>query len=78
MWDIPKDKNYPVDSVQCDNCGGHGCPECGDKGWFTSRSHPKGRKCERAACGNPIPPDQVAVYCSNECAIADADYELPF
>jgi len=28
-------------------------------------------ECERSACGNPIPPDQVAVYCSNECAFAD-------
>lgn len=70
--DIPKDKSYPADSVQCDGCGGWGCPVCGDKGWLTPQSHPKGRRCERPGCGNPIPPDQVSVYCSNECAMDDA------
>ncbi len=70
--DIPKDKNYPASAVQCDECGGWGCTTCRDKGWLPA-GHPKGRKCAREECGNPIPPAQVAVYCSNECAYADAD-----
>ncbi|MBX4215670.1 hypothetical protein KW797_01855 [Candidatus Parcubacteria bacterium] len=69
--DIPKDKNCPLDAVQCNDCGGHGCATCGNKGWLP-HGHPKGRKCYRDACPNPIPPAQVAVYCSNECAHADA------
>lgn len=69
---IPKDKNYPLDSVQCDNCGGWGCVGCSDKGWLTPRGHPNGRRCEKEGCGNPIPPDQIAVYCSNQCAMDDA------
>lgn len=69
--DIPKDKHYPKDAVQCDNCGGWGCDGCGQRGWFNA-AHPKGRKCERPGCGNPIPPDHIAVYCSNECATRDA------
>ena len=69
--DIPKDKNYPTNSVQCDKCGGWGCLVCDNKGWL-SEDHPNGRRCERKGCGNPIPPAQVAVYCSNECAVADA------
>ena len=71
FMDIPKDKNYPKDAVQCDDCGGHGCATCDDKGWLPA-NHPKGRKCHRPGCGNPIPPDQVAVYCSNQCAHDDA------
>lgn len=70
--DIPKDKKYPVDSVQCDNCGGYGCNTCGDRGWLTPSTHPKGRKCYRDVCKNPIQPDHIAVYCSNSCASADA------
>ena len=69
--DIPKDKNYPLDAVQCDDCGGCGCSVCNNKGWLP-KGHPKGRQYARENCGNPIPPAQVAVYCSNECAIADA------
>jgi len=69
--DIPKDKNYPADAVQCDNCGGHGCPTCNDKGWLPS-GHSKGRKCEREACGNPILPAQITVYCTDKCAYDDA------
>jgi hypothetical protein len=70
---IPKDKNYPPDAVQCDICGGHGdaCRVCGEKGWLPA-GHPKGRHCEREGCGKPIPPTQVAIYCSNECAAMDA------
>ena len=70
--DIPRDKNYPVDAVQCDDCGGHGCSTCQNKGWLVPRTHPKGRWCYREACRKPIPPAHVAVYCSNECAMADA------
>lgn len=69
--DIPKDKTYPVDAVQCGDCGGHGCDTCGQKGWLP-HGHQKGRKCAREECGQPLPPGHVAVYCSNECAIADA------
>lgn len=69
--DIPKDKTYPPDAVQCDECGGLGCPTCGDKGWLPA-GHKNGRKCERPGCEKPIPPGQVAVYCSNECAYEDA------
>lgn len=69
--DIPKDKNYPADAVQCNTCGGHGCETCGGKGWL-SAGDPNGRLCEREECDNPIPPSQVAVYCSNQCAAADA------
>lgn len=29
---IPKDRHYPEDSVQCDNCGGTGCANCDDRG----------------------------------------------
>ena len=68
---IPRDKNYPTDSVQCNNCGGWGCEECDNKGWFTPKTHPLGRRCERKDCDNPIPPDQWAVYCSNTCARMD-------
>jgi hypothetical protein len=68
---IPKDKNYPADAVQCDDCGGWGCPTCQDKGWLP-KYHPKGRLCEREKCLNPIPPAQIAIYCSNDCARLDA------
>ena len=70
--DIPKDKNYPEDSVQCNHCGGRGCYRCDRRGWLTPRSHPNGRKCEREACSKPLPPDHFAVYCTNECARMDA------
>ena len=72
--DLPKDKDYPPDAIQCDNCGGHGCGECVDRGWF-EKDHPKGRRCERPVCSNPIPPSQVEVYCSNDCAARDASDE---
>ena len=68
---VPADKNYPVDSVQCDNCGGHGCYICLYKGWHTPADHPKGRRCEYEKCGKPLPPDHVAIYCSNKCAHKD-------
>ncbi len=69
--DIPKDKNYPADSVQCDNCGGWGCTVCDDKGWLTPASHPQGRHCSNPDCDQPLSPSHVAVYCSNECALDD-------
>lgn len=69
--DIPKDKNYPEDAAQCDICGGHGCGTCHDKGWVP-RGHPNSRLCERDGCEQPIPPNQMAIYCSNSCAIDDA------
>jgi len=69
--DIPKDKNYPADAAQCDGCGGWGCAACGDRGWVPP-DHGRARKCHRDECGKLIPPTQVAVYCSNECAFLDA------
>lgn len=68
---LPRDKSYPNDAVQCDGCGGRGCNVCDHKGWLP-HGHPKGRKCHRDECPNPIPPSQIAVYCSNTCALADA------
>ena len=70
--DIPKDKNYPKNAVQCDSCGGNGCLTCEDSGWLTPKFHPQGRTCRHGKCGKPLPPSQGAVYCSNECAAADA------
>ena len=69
---IPKDQDYPIDSVQCSNCGGGGCQTCNNKGWLVPRDHPSGRRCMREACNEPIRPAHVAVYCSNQCAIDDA------
>jgi len=71
MFDIPKVKPWPAGAVQCSRCGGTGCELCRQRGWF-EQGDPRGRKCERQDCNNPIPPDQVAVYCSNECALEDA------
>lgn len=68
---IPKDKNYPPGSAQCNGCGGFGCQKCDDKGWVPPDS-PEARKCYNDNCGNLIPPTQVAVYCSNSCAQDDA------
>jgi hypothetical protein len=69
--DIPKDKSYPADAVQCNDCGGHGCATCEQRGWLPS-GHPKGRRCEFDECAKPLPPNHVPVYCSDECAHADA------
>ncbi len=69
--DIPKDKKYPTDAVQCDACGGCGCETCDNRGWFTPRIHPQGRRCRNATCARPLTPNQVAVYCSNDCALED-------
>lgn len=71
MLDIPKDKNYPSDAVQCGGCGGLGCKTCNQKGWLEA-GHPEARKCEREECGNVLAPDHVAVYCSDQCARMDA------
>lgn len=70
--DIPRDKKYPVDSVQCDSCGGFGCQTCGNKGWLTPASNPAGRRCLNPPCNEPILPAHPAVYCSNHCALDDA------
>lgn len=72
MSDIPKDKSYPPDSVQCDGCGGNGCRLCDDKGWLTPANHTNGRVCARHECSKPLPPDNYAVYCSTDCAFWDA------
>jgi hypothetical protein len=68
--DIPRNKNYPSDAVQCDDCGGHGCETCHGYGWLP-KGDPHGRTCERRDCIEPIPPAHVAVYCSDECAFLD-------
>jgi len=67
--DIPKNRIHPIDAVQCDECGGHGCLMCDYNGWF-EMGHPKGRVCK--FCQKPLAPEHVAVYCSNACALADA------
>ena len=69
---IPRNKNYPANSVQCGGCGGNGCFTCNRNGWLTPKTHIKGRRCERELCAKPIPPAHIAIYCSNECAQADA------
>lgn len=70
--DIPRVKQYPASAVQCDDCGGNGCGTCKDQGWLTPMDHPKGRRCARTVCSRPLWPNNVAVYCSNECAALDA------
>ncbi len=70
--DIPKDKTYPIDSVQCNNCGGLGCRICDGKGWLTPKGHSSGRKCANPSCNEPLHPTHVAIYCSNQCALDDA------
>jgi hypothetical protein len=69
---IPKDKNYPADSVQCHSCGGWGCETCEQRGWLTPADHPKGRLCEYGKCRKPLRPNHSAVYCTNDCAHKDA------
>lgn len=69
--DIPKDKNYPAGAGQCNDCGGHGCQTCDQKGWLKAR-HPKIRRCMNEGCDKPLDPDWVPVYCSNSCAMIDA------
>lgn len=69
---IPRDKVHPPDAVQCDDCGGHGCDVCQNKGWLPV-SHPRGRRCHREGCGKPIPPSQLALYCGTTCAVNDSE-----
>lgn len=69
--DIPKDKSYPPDAVQCDGCGGLGCALCEDKGWLPA-GHPKARLCEREGCGKALAPAHYQLYCCNTCAYDDA------
>lgn len=73
IMDIPKDKNYPADAAQCDNCGGHGdgCPCCDEHGWVPA-DDPNARRCLREGCGKTLMPASPAVYCSVACAMADA------
>jgi hypothetical protein len=89
---IPKDKNFPADAAQCDECGGLGeawtreqaeqaaksgelreqsCRACSGRGWVSASSS-RARRCAYEKCSKPIAPDCFAVYCSNECALADA------
>lgn len=68
---IPRDKSHPPTAAQCHGCGGHGCERCDNKGWVPADS-PDARRCHRDACETVIPPAQVAVYCTNQCAYDDA------
>ena len=73
--DIPRDKNYPTDAVQCNDCGGTGgiskdCVTCEAKGWLPN-GHPRGRKCYNDSCESVLSPSHIAVYCSNACAQDD-------
>jgi len=70
-FDIPREKTHPPDAGQCDACGGWGCPTCGSRGWLPA-GHFAIRHCAREACGAPLHPASVAVYCSNDCARLDA------
>lgn len=69
--EIPRDKTWPTDAGQCDDCGGHGCVTCAQKGWLPA-GQPKIRKCLRSACGKALAPSWFPVYCSNQCAMMDA------
>lgn len=43
---LPKNKDYPPNSVQCVICKGEGgCKTCGDNGWLTPHDHESGRRC---------------------------------
>lgn len=68
MSDIPRQKGYKGDAVQCDACHGHGCGVCEYRGWHADSQHPAGRHCEREGCDNIIPPHFAKGYCSQECA----------
>lgn len=83
---IPRVKDWPAGAAQCDPCGGHGCEVCKNRGWFPPMTKEEKlaltlmlpvqfdprRRCENPDCRNYIPPDCVAVYCSNDCAASDA------
>lgn len=81
IMDVPRDKNYPSDAVQCDPCGGTGkdfayatnpdCSCCEGKGWLP-QGHLRGRRCSNLNCNKFLPPDHIPVYCSNNCAFDDA------
>jgi len=72
FMNIPKDKTYPINSVQCNGCGGNGCQACNNRGWLIPKNHPNGRRCMNSVCNKPLHPTHVAVYCSNGCALNDA------
>lgn len=76
MIDVPADKNYPADALQCDDCGGTGgldgpCRVCSGKGWVLA-GHPRARRCANPNCPKFLEPTRVPVYCSNQCALDDA------
>lgn len=84
--DIPRDKQFPSDAVQCDECGGHGRSSsrtdsavdrlaglvCRVCGdrGWLPRDHPRGRWCANIDCATPLPPDHVAIFCTTNCALA--------
>lgn len=83
---LPAVGGWPAGSAQCNVCGGHGCLRCDQLGWYPPKTLEEKaaeallpeapvdlrRKCENSECRNFIPPDHVAVYCSNDCARMDA------
>jgi hypothetical protein len=70
-FNIPKDKDYPPDAVQCNTCGGWGCRTCQNRGWLPAGS-PLGRLCAYERCKKPLTSAHVAIYCTNRCAALDA------
>lgn len=75
--DIPRVKKYPPGAGQCDDCGGFGiredgeCRTCEGNGWVP-HAHLRSRRCALRSCRNPLKPESVAVYCSDDCAYRDA------
>ena len=84
----PRNPDYPANAVQCDECGGLGtcwrpgddavsrlaasvCPTCDGDGWLR-HGHPRGRRCNNQNCEVYLPPDHIAVYGGNICALDDA------
>lgn len=67
---IPRDKTYPPDAVQCRACYGWGCRSCQDRGWFP-HNDPRGLICTRRGCFKPVPAGQLLNICSDACRDAD-------
>lgn len=72
--DIPADKDYPVGAVQCGGCNGTGtgCGTCNRRGWLPAGHH-SGRTCTREECSNLLVPACTTGYCSDACALSDAE-----
>lgn len=64
---IPKDRSFSLDSVQCGGCRGFGCHKCDYKGWLTPKNHLNGKRCAYPACGDPLHPTCSRIYCNGKC-----------